>query len=286
MKRNQQKLIIDGEGRRHHFPPTLNLDYAVVDGRVQTRSLEAHIVDHCNLACAECCSYSPHLPSWCAEPVDLERDLRLAARFVAPTVFKLVGGEPLLHPRISEMAKVAADSGIAPRISLTTNGLLLGRMDDDFWRYLDAVTVSLYPKPILPESTIELANERADRFGVELNWKKQEHFVVMNRSPRRSDKSESAEIFKRCWLRERCHLIKAGHFYTCTRPPHLMTLMGDDESYLGDGFSLLDPGRGVDELLDYLTRDQPLEACDHCHGGDSEMRPHRLLPRASLRKIG
>ena len=38
--------------RQHVFPPPLDRDYRVEDGRVLTRSLEAHVVDHCNLTCA------------------------------------------------------------------------------------------------------------------------------------------------------------------------------------------------------------------------------------------
>ena len=77
----------------------------------------------------------------------LARDLSVAARVLAPRVFKLVGGEPLLHPELVELVEVARRAAIAPRISLTTNGLLLPRMSEPFWRGLDAVTISLYPRP-------------------------------------------------------------------------------------------------------------------------------------------
>ena len=285
MERSKQTTIVDSEGKSHTFPPTLNLDYKLIDGRVQTRSLEAHIVDHCNLSCAECCSLSPLLPKWFASPDELRRDLKVAASFLAPSVFKIVGGEPLLHPQIATMAKIAAESKIAPRISLTTNGLMLGRMEDELWHHLDAMTVSLYPQPELPHSLIEAANQQAQRFGVELNWKRQDQFVIMDTGGRRGDSQETAAIFKRCWLRERCHILRSGTFYTCTRPPHMQTLMGDSANFSDDGFSLIAPEASAQGLLAYLKRDHPLEACAHCHGGDAEMAPHRLLPRSQLRQI-
>src|SRR5688500_20260612 len=128
----------------HRFPPPLERRYAISDGRVKTRSLEAHVVDHCNLTCAECCSLSPFLPAWFADPADLERDLSRARKVLAPSVFKLVGGEPLLHPRLLDLVAVARRSEIASRISITTNGLLLGRMPDALFRAIDALTISLY----------------------------------------------------------------------------------------------------------------------------------------------
>ena len=58
----------DEDGRAHVFPPVFAGRYDVVDGRVRTRALEAHVIDHCNLKCAECCSLSPLLPPWFARP--------------------------------------------------------------------------------------------------------------------------------------------------------------------------------------------------------------------------
>lgn len=285
MKPTKTRVIVDSKGRSHSFPPTLNLNFALDAGRVQTRSLEAHIVDHCNLSCAECCSLSPLLPKWFASPEELGRDLAIASDFLAPAVFKLVGGEPLLHPNIATMAKIAVESAIAPRISLTTNGLLLGRMEDDLWRHLDAMTVSLYPQPELPTSIIAEAEEQAARFGVELNWKQQDQFVVMNTDGRRMEEEKTAAVFNRCWLRERCHVLRSGTFYTCTRPPHMETLMSDSSNFSDDGYSLTAPGADVEGLLAYLQREQPLEACAYCYGGDAEMAPHRMEDRSQLRQI-
>jgi cyclic pyranopterin phosphate synthase len=285
MKQSKRRVIVDSKGQSHSFPPTLNLNFQLKEGRVQTRSLEAHIVDHCNLSCAECCSLSPLLPKWFASPQELKRDLSIASKFLAPTVFKLVGGEPLLHPQIATMAKIATESQIAPRVSLTTNGLMLGRMEDDLWRHLDAMTVSLYPQPELPKSVIGQAEEQASRFGVELNWKQQDEFVIMNTDGRRMEETETAAVFNRCWLRERCHVLRNGTFYTCTRPPHMQTLMDDAAKFSDDGFSLTSAGADAEGLLAYLQREHPLEACAYCHGGDAEMAPHRLEDRSELRQI-
>ena len=102
--------------RQHVFPPPMERNYRVQDGRVQTRSLEAHIVDHCNLTCAECCSLSPLLPAWLADSDAFLKDLGKAAKVLAPRVFKLVGGEPLLHPALAEILQRVRHTGIAPEV--------------------------------------------------------------------------------------------------------------------------------------------------------------------------
>ncbi len=254
--------------------------YAVLDGRVQTRSLEAHIVDHCNLRCAECCSLSPYLPRWFADPAELDRDLRLARRALAPEWFKLVGGEPLLHPAIDDCLAIARDSGIAKTVSVTTNGHLLPRMSPQFWQRVQALTISLYPEPALDPEIIEWIESRAGESGVQLNWKRQDTFVQMNSPVPRVDAQVTREIYAACWLRRRCHLIKAGRFYTCTRPPHFETVLG--KSFADDGLALHEGPELVDDLLHYLRREQPLDACTRCEGGHAAAAPHRQMSRADL----
>lgn len=265
----------------HRFPPPLERSYAISGGRVRTRSLEAHVVDHCNLTCAECCSLSPLLPAWFAEPAALERDLARAAKVLAPSLFKLVGGEPLLHPELLELVAIARRSEIAPRISITTNGILLGRMPDALFEAIDALTISLYPKPALAAEAIAAIDERAARFSVAVNWKRQERFVVMDRPARCDDDGEVAAVYEECWLRERCHILRDGRFYACTRPPHFQTFHDGAFDFTADGIAL-DEGMTADGVVGYLLREQPLEACAHCFGGSAPMVAHRLLSREEL----
>jgi molybdenum cofactor biosynthesis enzyme MoaA len=106
--------------REHVFPPPMERHYPVMDGRLQTRSLEAHIVDHCNLTCVECCSLSPLLPEWSADPGQLVDDVARAARVLQPRVFKLVGGEPTMHPALVDILRGVRGTGIAHRPPTTT----------------------------------------------------------------------------------------------------------------------------------------------------------------------
>jgi hypothetical protein len=264
----------------HAFPPALERSYAIVDGRIATRSLEAHVVDHCNLTCASCCSLSPFLPRWTLDPRDLARDLERARTALAPRVFKLVGGEPLLHPALEELVAVARRSAIAPKISLTTNGLLLTRTADLLWSSIDAMTISIYPRPSLDDAEIAEIEARAARFEVSLNWKHQGEFVVMDRETPCLDEAATRAIYDACWLRERCHMLRDGRFYACTRPPHMQSMHGVD--FTGDGVSLDGGGDLAPRLLDYLARPEPLSACARCFGGNAKLVAHRLLTREEL----
>jgi hypothetical protein len=118
-----------------------------------------------------------------------------------------------------------------------------------------------------------------------VSWKTQDRFVVMSLPQRREDRAETAAVYERCWLRERCHLVHDGRFYTCTRPVHFHALLGDREDFTEDGFPLEAAPERLEGLLAHLRRELPLAACAHCAGGDAPMAPHRLLTPAELKPL-
>src|ERR1700722_2740755 len=106
----------------------------VVDGVIQAPQLELNVVEHCNLSCRSCSHLSPVMPKRRIETGSLEHDLTVLGRYYHATWLKLVGGEPLLHPNVADLADEIRRSGVADGIYLTTNGVLLPRMGPEFWR--------------------------------------------------------------------------------------------------------------------------------------------------------
>jgi hypothetical protein len=256
----------------------------VREGRIVTRSLEVHITDHCNLRCEQCCSLSPFLPPWYEDPERLRRDFAAARRVLAPTFLKLVGGEPLLHPRLLDCLTVAREADLAGIVSITTNGLLAHKMPDRFWELLDHLTLSLYPRPRLTDEHLALIRDRAERFGVTLNVKVQDQFQQMTLDAPRTDEGETAEVFAACWLRHRCHMVRDGWFFLCTRPPHFDTYFHMDGALSRQDGVFLHDGPGlVDELKAYLERVEPLQSCRLCVGGDGARFDHRQLTPLQVR---
>ncbi len=259
-----------------------DINYKIVDGRIKTRSLEVHIVDHCNLSCAECCSLSPFLPKRFVPPDEMEHDLRLAGKVVAPTYLKLVGGEPLLHPELLECLRLAKRLELAEVLSVTTNGLLIEKMPDEYWDLIDAMTISLYPAPKLKDVVMKYIEKKAKQFNVFLNIKHQPEFVTMTHWDPAVDPESKQAIFSDCWLRERCHIVDKGRFYMCTRPPHFHTLFRGKKSFEDDGILLHTGETLIDEIYKYLTHDKALKACLYCYGGNATTAPHRALNRREI----
>jgi hypothetical protein len=253
--------------------------YDVSGGRILTWALETHLADHCNLRCAHCCTLSPDTPAWFVDPGELRRDLERAATALRPHVFKLTGGEPLLHPELLRCLDAARASRISERISVTTNGLLLPAMPDGFFERIDRLTVSHYSSAALTEAALRSAAERCARHGVQLTVKSIDRFQRMDAETPHDDEG-TASVFQACWLKVRCHMLYRGRFYACTRPPHLAARAGAEPGD-GDGVDVSEP-RLLPRLVAYLEREEPLAACRCCLGASGDWAEHRQLPARSL----
>lgn len=256
--------------------------YPIEGGTVAIHAIEVHVADHCNLRCAGCCVLSPLAARRFLDPEAFARDLGWTKQVLRPSIFKLTGGEPLLSPHIVEIARIAKASAVAPVLSLTTNGVLADRAPDALFEVLDALTVSVYPGVGIDEASLARLHDRAARFGVRVNEKRQPELQAMTR-PSRSDAATTSMVYETCWLRHRCHLLRDGVFYSCSRPPGIDALEDEGGRVLASDGVSLEPRAGLAwELQHLLERTEPLASCARCYGGTGAFAPYRSLTRAEL----
>lgn len=257
------------------------MTYPIIDGRVSTRALEYHVADHCNLHCDHCCSFSPILKKWLADPAEFERDLIAIRPLVAPEFLKIVGGEPLLHPELETLLVIAKRLQVGPRIQLTTNAFLIERLTDRGWECLDMLAVSLYPEPALPKPLIRYIAKRAASLNIEVSWKMQDKFTCLDRDTR-AEYGDAKQIFADCWIRHRCNSIKQGRFYCCTRPQYIQKFAPDADRYRADGVVV--ETADVHQIREHLTSTEPLNSCFICNGGNAPLAIHRQLTTQAARE--
>ncbi len=115
-------------------------------GRIAT-DLRVSLTDRCNLRCAYC--MPPEGLAWLPKPEVLSGDevsrlVRIGVELLGIAEVRFTGGEPLLCPDLVSI--IAATAGLSPRpeISLTTNGIGLGRLAAPLREAgLDRINVSL-----------------------------------------------------------------------------------------------------------------------------------------------
>lgn len=117
--------------------------------RIPRRSLkfEVHLAEHCNLNCKGCDNFSPLAAEEFLELDEYERDCRRLSDLFGGKVKKLLllGGEPLLNPRIEDFLRVSRECFPRGRIIIVTNGLLLPKMTDKFWKNCKKYGIEIEP---------------------------------------------------------------------------------------------------------------------------------------------
>ncbi len=223
--------------------------------------LELHIVAHCNLRCRGCNHASPDLAREFVDPEAIREDLARAAQLgLRSKILRVLGGEPLLHPKLPEIIRIARESAISREIHVVTNGVLLDRKPLDWWEEVDRIAISLYPgvSVKIPESI---------RAKVKVN--KISHFKETFSTERNSDEKSVEEIWDRCEIRNFCHGVVDGHFYKCMRAPYLSRLL---KLRSEDGIAL---ESATPETLDrYIADEKPLAACHYCAGSCGKSFAH------------
>jgi len=227
------------------------------------RYLEFHLTDHCNLNCKGCAHFSPVADDWYADIDLFIKDLdRLGELFRNIRVMRLMGGEPLLHDKVIDFIEAARRRFPRSNIRLVTNGSLLDKMDQDFWRSCRRhnidLDITVYPPVSRKLRTIYSLGLRNR---VIISVRRIAYFIaVMNF---RGD-SDPRRAFNTCRKLYYCPYLKDGKLYVCA--------LAELVKYMNDKFNLSIPtGHHLDihrsgvtghQILNYLEK--PIPTCRFC----------------------
>jgi len=249
---------------------------------------DVHVTDNCNLHCAGCL----HFSSLCngeeyldikAYEKDCERISRLTNGKIAD--IRLLGGEPLLHPDINSFLtitrsyfpelNISEQTGV---IELVTNGILLHKQPDDFWKICNKnnirIVISEYPVNIKAETI----KEKAKQFNVELKMNSEKIKFKEGGSANHWVKipidinglQNYKKNFGRCSFAGTCFQLVKGKIYKCARIPYVnyfntafCTQLKIDESDYVDIYKAND----IKDILYSLT--EPAFFCRYCKVNDT-----------------
>ena len=183
---------------------------------------EVHICDHCNLNCKSCDHFSPIAEKRFVDLDILQRDFSRLSQLSNRKceVIDLMGGEPLLHPKIIEVFDIARKH-FDTTVRLVTNGILLANQPDEFWKNCDknriTILVSAYPIQI-NEKKIKA---QAHKFGVTLEQPRQkfgEKDWYQRWTPDFTGSRNILTAFRNCDIGNVCLFLEDGKLATCGLP--------------------------------------------------------------------
>ncbi|MFZ2630632.1 MAG: radical SAM protein [Desulfosalsimonadaceae bacterium] len=264
--------------------------WKIQNGIIYTKRLEINVVHHCNLSCRGCSHLSPRLPKYFVSPDKLLCDLTVLSKYCRPERISLIGGEPLLHPDLPEIMNIVRKSGISDKIRVVTNGILLNRMPDQFWKNVDEVVVSLYPNHPMQVKDLAVFKKHTKKFATSIELRYQDHFSEAFLETCNANDALVKRIYQTCTAPRAacCHTLYEGYYYKC--PKSVFIPLAYNERYNGDvfdnGVRITESNKSADALLKYLSAEEPLKSCRYCLGSvgkrfTPEQTDRRNIPQIS-----
>lgn len=240
---------------------------------IQIHHLETDLTQACQLSCVAC---NHHVPLYRVQPggpkmasVDqILIDLGHLSKVLHADVWGALGGEPTLHPQLPRILDLVRFSGICDRIEVWTNGISLRKLPDVFWRSeWDEIVLSRYEGK-LTDDHVQWIHERVSSVGRTLrvmDERQTPNFKTLF-EPVPTDAATTRSKFAGCFFRHFSRVLNNGYFFTCCCAPHMPVLV-QGRPFGTDGIAVADITE--EKLYAYLTRRDPLGACEQCAGRDT-----------------
>lgn len=227
--------------------------------------LETNVTAACQNRCIACNHFVPltEAKPFMLDPEQLRRDLAIFSKLVHVHAYGMLGGEPTLHPRLTELVEIAAASGIADKIEIWTNGQRLQRLPGEFWGApWDKMVVSRYPGK-LSDPELRFIRHACLHNRKELEVKDEGENPNFTRllKPVAGD---AQRTFDDCWFKTFSRVLDNGYFYRCCTSPYIpKLLLGLPEGT--DGLKI-DESTTVYDVQDFLNRPEAMASCGICAG--------------------
>ena len=231
---------------------------------------EINIVDHCNITCNGCSHFSPLAEERFSPLETVQSDLRRMSELTDKNVdeIHLLGGEPLLHPDLTEILVTAR--GLFPNtiLSVITNGILLSKQDELFWEVCRnnriTIEVTKYPINLDYEKIIKEVEDRKVKFKYHSYTGKA--IKTMYKVPLDISGSQDKKVsFSNCTLANRWIALMDGKIYTCQIAPnitHFNKKFGVNMELEDGDFIDIYKAQNIDEILSFLSVPKPF--CKYC----------------------
>ena len=240
---------------------------------------EIHIVEHCNLNCQCCDNYSPLAEESFVKEEDFEKEMKqLSSLFPNMRFIRLLGGEPLLHPNICFFIETSRKYFPFSEILITTNAILLGKMDKTFWEACHnnnvGIEYTFYPINLNYSLYEDLAKEYGVVF-VPFANEKNSKLTYMN--PVSFEKKyDKYETYFKCY-RKYCVTLKDGKIYHCTCVPNICHF----NKYFNKNLEVTESDyidiytHTAEEIDDFLNN--PIPFCSYCDYNNSTSNTGKFL---------
>lgn len=241
------------------------------DRRPELDYVEIEISEFCNLNCRGCCDFSNLAKEKkFYEIEEFRKDMsRLGELFSGINKIRLMGGEPLLNPKLCEYAEFTREIFPDSDIRIVTNGLLLDRLTDEQLTRIRAADcrfdISNYPPTRKKLSGIRAILEKAG-IDYDIGFPMDLFFRNLRKTPA----SSPVPAYKNC-IFTHCHMMGHGRIAPCSYAYCAGRLNREYGLFYpeNDCFDLYS-GVSGEEMKEAFSR--PHEFCRYCAAGIIPMK--------------
>jgi organic radical activating enzyme len=251
--------LIYSKNERHPLIPQQQLSYFVLN-----------ILDHCNLRCKGCDHFAAIAEERFVSLNDIKKDLVQISKILNGDVARIgvMGGEPLLHPQLKEILIYTRLFFPKTLIQLVTNGLLLLRQNEEFWRICHKKNIVIVNTKYPINLDYKAIKETADKRGVVCEDYQDTGEITKTSYKIPLDiegRQEPRKSFMECFHANALPLLIEGKLYSCTVAPnvrHFNKKFGTHMALEEGDFLDIYRVKKASELLKFLSRPKPF--CRHC----------------------
>lgn len=248
------------------------LKQAIETVRVKSRKplhIEFNVTDYCNLNCKCCSHYSPLATEEYQSLQDLESDMRHISGIRNVELIEgvyLIGGETLLYPQLKEAMLLARKYFPKAKLSIFTNGLLIPKMDKEFWDICrntnSVIALTRYPVKFDYDRVEQICRDE----GVEIEvFDDRGNDNSFFRFPLDPEKKQNGRLAHFKCISFGCVTIDHGRVFPCSQAAcvgHLNKKFGTDFRWeKGDYINVKDL---TDASQIKALRSRPIPFCSYC----------------------
>lgn len=253
---------------RNPIKRVVNLVRHISSKRREPLRVEFVLTDFCNLNCKGCGHYSPLAPREFLDPETLRRTAGHLSRTCGQAIGKIyiMGGETLLYPNLPEAIETLRNAFPKQGLYLFTNGILLPKMDNEFWKACVEnnviVSITRYPVRFDYDKVLELCRAKGVKCEVFGDRSLKDNFFKFGLDPEKRQNGWVSHL--KCYNRG-CLTLIGERLYPCSVSgcvSHLNRACGTDFRHEpGDWIDVADikDARSLKRL-----RDHKVPFCDYC----------------------
>ena len=249
----------------------LNMDgeFELLDFSVGSKPIlnyiELDAIRTCNLNCRGCFHFSnletaPQIYTREA----LEKDFhRLSMLFESVRLIRVMGGEPLLNPHLTDL--LAVINGFFPktRLAVVSNGLLVSKISDELAEFMGGrVEFNISPYEVTMPLMDDIRRFCRDK-GIKVITEANDRDSFLKRIALDKRSREMTDDYFRCCTMKGCTTLCKGRFYHCALEAYISTFNQKYGTEFPEdtGISIYEVKTGQ-EIIDYLSR--PSALCRYC----------------------